>query len=213
MRFAPPDGNAVGPATMAHKVLVVGPAYSEAKRAMHHWLKEQYAGQALHTTPVKYTTVTFADGKELTLAIWDTAGEMKYADVASMQSRGAKAAIVLYDPTDRSSFDDVPARCQMVVQRAVGCCLCIVSVNPSDAGDGVVSKEEVEALVTKNNARAFEVSGKTGAGLDAVMEHVAERVALLVAETEQRQHPQQTKRTRACWCFRTPRVEVRRALV
>ncbi|XP_016897475.1 ras-related protein Rab-24 isoform X3 [Cynoglossus semilaevis] len=40
----------------------------------------------------------------ITLGIWDTAGSERYQAMSRIYYRGAKAAIVCYDPTDSSSF-------------------------------------------------------------------------------------------------------------
>ena len=46
-----------------------------------------------------------AEGRTLTLGIWDTAGSERYESMSRIYYRGAKAAVVCFDLTDRSSFD------------------------------------------------------------------------------------------------------------
>ncbi|CAN2390011.1 RAB24, partial [Pristimantis euphronides] len=47
------------------------------------------------------------EGRNVTLGIWDTAGSERYESMSRIYYRGAKAAIVCYDLTDRTSFERV----------------------------------------------------------------------------------------------------------
>ena len=44
----------------------------------------------------------------LNLFIWDTAGQEMYRSMIKMYYRGVAVAIVVYDVSDRSSFESVP---------------------------------------------------------------------------------------------------------
>jgi small GTP-binding protein len=46
------------------------------------------------------------NGKTYNLALWDTAGEEKFANLTNFYCRGAKAAIVVYDVTQHQTFVD-----------------------------------------------------------------------------------------------------------
>lgn len=46
-------------------------------------------------------------GKTVKLQIWDTAGQERYKSVTSSYYKGAKGALIVYDITLRSSFDNV----------------------------------------------------------------------------------------------------------
>ena len=44
------------------------------------------------------------DGKKYRIQIWDTAGQEKYHSLAPMYYRGAAAAVIVYDITQKPSF-------------------------------------------------------------------------------------------------------------
>lgn len=46
-------------------------------------------------------------GTTLRLQIWDTAGQERYRSISRLYYRGADAAILVYDVTNKSSFDDM----------------------------------------------------------------------------------------------------------
>jgi small GTP-binding protein len=47
------------------------------------------------------------DGQSVRLQIWDTAGQEKFRSIAKSYFRGALGAILVYDITDRASFDEL----------------------------------------------------------------------------------------------------------
>ncbi|TFK94730.1 ras-domain-containing protein [Polyporus arcularius HHB13444] len=47
------------------------------------------------------------DGTKVRLQLWDTAGQERFRSMAPMYYRGANAALLLYDITNASSFEDV----------------------------------------------------------------------------------------------------------
>ena len=46
-------------------------------------------------------------GKKLKLQIWDTAGEERFKNIISSYYRGASGILLLYDITDRESFENL----------------------------------------------------------------------------------------------------------
>ncbi|KAF8631230.1 hypothetical protein AX15_002559 [Amanita polypyramis BW_CC] len=53
------------------------------------------------------TKKVYVNGLKVRLQLWDTAGQERFRSMAPMYYRGANAALVLYDITNASTFDDI----------------------------------------------------------------------------------------------------------
>jgi Ras-related protein Rab-21 len=105
-----------------------------------------------------------ASRREAQLSIWDTAGQERFHSLGPIYYRDAKGAILVYDVTDRPSFERV-RRWTKELRKMVGdgdkICISIVG-NKIDLQDRAVDTEEVLAYAHSVGAASFEVSAKTG---------------------------------------------------
>jgi len=92
----------------------------------------------------------------------------RFDSLSSFYCRGARAAIICYDLTDRASFESLQGKwVKKVMEEAeLGCHICIVGTKldliQAQMATRAVPKEEVEALSAKHNACVFETSAKVG---------------------------------------------------
>lgn len=107
-----------------------------------------------------------ANGRPCNLGIWDTAGQERFDSLSSFYCRGARAAIICFDLTDRASFECLQTKwVKKVTEEAeLGCHICIVGTKldliQAQMASRAVPKEEVEALAVRHNAHVFETSAK-----------------------------------------------------
>ena len=100
----------------------------------------------------------------------DTAGQERFDSLSSFYCRGARAAIICFDLTDRASFESLSTKwIKKVTEEAeAGCHICIVGTKAdliaSGAATRAVKQEEVDALAAKHRADVFQTSAKTEAG-------------------------------------------------
>ena len=47
------------------------------------------------------------DGKKIKLQIWDTAGQERFRNITASYYRGANGIFLVYDITDKESFEDL----------------------------------------------------------------------------------------------------------
>jgi small GTP-binding protein len=90
------------------KVVLIGSSGVGKSSIMFRFASDSFDGDAKATIGVNYLSkVVIVDDNKIKLNIWDTAGQERYAPLARMHCRDADAAILVYDITNRRSFDDL----------------------------------------------------------------------------------------------------------
>ena len=105
-----------------------------------------------------------ASRREAQLSIWDTAGQERFHSLGPIYYRDAKGAILVYDVTDRPSFERV-RKWTKELRKMVGdgnkICISIVG-NKIDLQGRAVDTEEAKKYALSVGASFLEVSAKTG---------------------------------------------------
>ena len=61
-----------------------------------------------HTIGVEFgTRIIEVNGQKIKLQIWDTAGQERFHTITTAYYRGALGVMMVYDITDKKSFDDI----------------------------------------------------------------------------------------------------------
>ena len=126
-------------------------------------------------------------GRLCNLGIWDTAGQERFDSLSSFYCRGARAAIICFDLTDRASFECLQTKWIRKVndEAEQGCHMCIVGTKLDliQAGQATraVRTEEVEALAQAHKAHVFETSAKQGEGVAPIFECIVQQYLARVA--------------------------------
>ena len=100
-------------------------------------------------------------GKKLKLHIWDTAGEERYKNITSSYCRGANGILLLYNITDRESFDNLNSWLTEIKRNSdKNLCLILVGTNCDLENERKVTYQEGKDFATKNGIKFIEVSAK-----------------------------------------------------
>lgn len=146
-------------------------------------LMERYVHDRFLTKTTTTIGGCFAAKKELVgnkgviLGIWDTAGSERYTSMSRMYYRKAKAAIICYDITDRTTL--VKARYwARELQRMEEDCKIYLCGTKKDLVDSGLNSRDVDinmarALAGDLNADLFETSSKTGENVGNVFQKIA----------------------------------------
>lgn len=133
----------------------------------------------------KVKQVQLEDGRSLTLQLWDTAGQERFRTLTSSFYRGAHAVVLVYDTTQRSTFDNLKhwveeantycrASGGQVSYLLIGNKVDLLGEsNPKEC----VSREEAEAFARSNRMLFALCSAKTKEGVIHAFAEVARSVA------------------------------------
>ena len=98
--------------------------------------------------------------------IWDTAGQEKYRSLAAMYYQDAAAAILVYDITNRASFEGIVFWMTELKAKAPDGIRITIAANKSDLVEQeVVHSSEAQKFAEENNAFFKLTSAKDGAGI------------------------------------------------
>ncbi|KAJ7302365.1 ras-domain-containing protein [Mycena albidolilacea] len=116
-------------------------------------------------------------GKKVKLSIWDTAGQERFRTITSSYYRGAQGIILVYDVSNRESFDALPrwySELETYVNDKV------VKILVGNKVDKEFSRQvptsEAEAFATRMNSLFVETSAKTSVGVKEAFTEVVERI-------------------------------------
>ena len=105
-------------------------------------------------------------GEELTLQIWDTAGQEKYRGLIPTYARNAVLAFIIYDISSKKSFENLTEWINYL--NSIEKMPMIICGNKIDLVRQV-TKEEGEKFAKKNNLVFFEVSAKTNENMNYML--------------------------------------------
>lgn len=92
------------------KFIVIGDASVGKSCLLHYFLEHKFRKTDSHTIGVEFgSQMLTVGGRRVKLQIWDTAGQERFRSVTRSYYRGASAALLVYDVSDRDSYNHMSA--------------------------------------------------------------------------------------------------------
>ena len=111
------------------------------------------------------------------LNIWDTAGQERFRALAPNYYRQAKGAVVVYDITDRKSFDKVVSWIKELKDQAEKDIVICVAGNKADMErERQINRADALEFCRKLQIRHFDTSAKTGNGVQEIFTDLATQI-------------------------------------
>ncbi|XP_052737508.1 ras-related protein Rab-37 isoform X2 [Bicyclus anynana] len=160
------------------------------------------AGNYISTVGIDFRNkVVTVDGIKVKLQIWDTAGQERFRSVTHAYYRDAHALLLLYDVTNKTSFDNIRAWLGEIREYAQDDVVIMLLGNKSDSGlERAVRREEGQRLAREYQVAFMETSAKTGLNVEAAFAHVARALVAKANPVDPsrlavRAHPTQEQRS------------------
>jgi small GTP-binding protein len=116
--------------------------------------------------------------KTFNLQVWDTAGQEMYRALVPVYLRATEGAIVVYDITDRESFNSLGRWCDVLNETVGPETVVFIVANKMDLFErAVVKEEEGMAYAEVHKATFFKASAITGQGIDEIFQTMAMELA------------------------------------
>jgi small GTP-binding protein len=117
------------------------------------------------------------NNKTLNLEIWDTAGQERYRCVTKMFYKEADVAILVYDITSKSSFEELKNYwVEQVLEASPKNIMLVIVANKSDLIDNEqVDEEEARNYAKKVKADFFVISAKENNSVNELFKSIAKK--------------------------------------
>lgn len=121
--------------------------------------------------------VVTVDGARVKLQIWDTAGQERFRSVTHAYYRDAQALLLLYDITNKSSFDNIRAWLTEIHEYAQRDVVIMLLGNKADvSSERVIRSEDGETLAREYGVPFMETSAKTGMNVELAFLAIAKEL-------------------------------------
>ena len=143
------------------------------------------------TIGAAFLTQTVAlDDATVKFEIWDTAGQERYRSLAPMYYRGAAAAIVVYDITNKDSFNGAKAWVKELRRRGDPNVVIALAGNKSDLEHKrAVELEDAQTYAQENNILHVETSAKNAKNVKELFVEIAHALPKEPPETAKASFP------------------------
>ncbi|KAG5185922.1 ras family-domain-containing protein [Tribonema minus] len=172
------------------KFVLVGDTNVGKSQLVLRFAQDQFSPEATKTVGMEFATreLAYYGGARLKAQIWDTAGQDRYSTLTQAYYRGAVGAMLVYDVTDRASFDAIKRWLKQVRDNAHRNIALSLIANKSDlAEEGrCVPTAEGLALAEAHGMDFVETSAATGENVETAFRRLIMAVARLLPEGKRR---------------------------
>jgi small GTP-binding protein len=165
------------PRSIELKIVVLGSAFVGKTAIINRYCRQAFQDGSPPTVGAGFLTHSLQiNGSDVTVMLWDTAGEERFRSVAPSILRGAHALVLVFDLANTISFSELGIYLDMFLNK------CHVDPNETppilllgnkaDLPDRAVAQFDIDNWKEKNRIPfCFDVSAKTGENIEqAIME-------------------------------------------
>ena len=160
------------------KLIIVGDTNVGKTNIMSKYIKDQFNITSKSTIGVEFgTKILEIDNKKVKAQIWDTAGQERYKSITSEYYKGAKGAFIVYDITNKSTFESVDKWIKDLNSYGDKNLTMLLIGNKSDLEDKrIINKEEGEEKAKSFELGFIETSAYNGDNIDQAFDIMLKEV-------------------------------------
>lgn len=170
--------NPTGLKTCQFKLVLLGESSVGKSSIVMRFVKGQFHEFQESTIGAAFLTQTvLIDDTTVKFEIWDTAGQERYHSLAPMYYRGAQAAIVVYDITNKETFHKAQTWIKELQRQANPNIIIALAGNKLDlANNRAVAYDEAKQYAEETGLLFMETSAKTAANVMDIFTNIARKL-------------------------------------
>jgi len=160
------------------KYIIIGNAAVGKSNICFRYTKGEFNEKYQVTINLDFTYKNIKiDDYDCRIQIWDTVGQECFKSVSRGYYKNSVCALVVYDITNRDSFNNVLSWIDEVKKNGPNTITLVLVGNKSDLNDKrVISIEEGENFATNNNMPFYETSALTGDNINKLFEDTVKHI-------------------------------------
>ncbi len=172
----------------AFKLILGGDGAVGKTSMVHRYVENDFAKDYKSTigTSIMKKECSFKElDSTVRFIIWDLAGQAQFKRVRQSYLAHAEAGILVYDVTNRASFENIDKNWYIEIKKGSPNIVLILVGNKIDlTEDRVVSRKEGESIAEKLQLTYMETSAKTGENIDDAFKMLALQIIKRYIETQ-----------------------------
>ena len=158
------------------KLLLIGNINVGKSSLLSRFVKNVWNDSFFSTIGVEFNSKTLeVNGKKVKLQIWDTSGQNRFENIRAYYYRGANGILVVYDITERESFDNLTSWLNEIEKNVNKNVYKLLIGNKCDLEDKRENKREVtyqegKYLAESNGMKFIETSAKDNTNVQEAFE-------------------------------------------
>ena len=162
----------------SYKIILLGESSVGKTSIIQRITKDTFSDLTLSTISAYYTEKKLEiNGVQIKLEIWDTAGQERFRSVARNYYNGCDAAILVYDITDKKSFDELIDYWYKEVKEHCPDIILGLSGNKFDLFEHEqITEKEGKELANQLKAIFYSTSAKENVGIDALIKDIGKEL-------------------------------------
>uniref|UniRef100_A0A7S1FBD3 Uncharacterized protein n=1 Tax=Noctiluca scintillans TaxID=2966 RepID=A0A7S1FBD3_NOCSC len=162
---------------LKHKVVVLGDENCGKTSIIRRYLYDTYEESVQSTIGMDFTSKTVhLESGSAKIQLWDTAGQERFRSLIPSYIRDAAAACVVYDVTNRRSFESCRKWIEDVREVRAQDAFVVLVANKVDLATRNVQAEEGRQLAKELGLVFHETSAKTGQNITETFQKIAEQL-------------------------------------
>ena len=163
-----------------YKVVLLGEAGVGKTSIISRYINDEFDENSKSNLNAQFNrkTIPIGDDKEITLDIWDTAGQEKYRAISRIYYKDASAVILVYSITNKKSLEEIKNYWHLeVVQSGPSDIVFAVAGNKSDLyQQRQISYKEGKKFAKNIEGIFAEISAKDYSGIDELFEKIGKKI-------------------------------------
>jgi small GTP-binding protein len=161
------------------KLMIIGDSGVGKTSILSRYVDSTFNTTFISTIGIDFKIKTIVlDNKTIKLQVWDTAGQERFKSITSAYYRGAMGVLLVYDITNKKSYDNIRVWIQHIRDYSYDNNVKIIIIgNKCDLENArIISKKEGSELATEHGALFIEVSAMDGVRISDAFITIAKEI-------------------------------------